>query len=148
MKGLEYLMDGRTTFIIAHRLSTIKNADLILVVENGEIVESGNHNQLMAQCGRYMEFVLLQNRTTDPIPTTEKNSNDEKQDEITRPRIKLEPEHRADSDVNRQVRERELHWAHMNQELQENQQTQDSETSESIDDIDEYILPRIRLRKK
>lgn len=148
MKGLEYLMDGRTTFIIAHRLSTIKNADLILVVENGEIVESGNHNQLMAQCGRYMEFVLLQNRTTDPIPTTEKSSNDEKQDEITRPRIKLEPEHRADSDVNRQVRERELHWAHMNQELQENQQTPESETSESIDDIDEYILPRIRLRKK
>lgn len=47
------LMHGRTSFIIAHRLSTIKNADLILVIKDGNIIEQGNHNQLMSQEGFY-----------------------------------------------------------------------------------------------
>src|SRR5678815_196137 len=54
--GLRALMKGRTTFVIAHRLSTIRSADQILVLENGEIVERGNHAQLMAKGGRYREL--------------------------------------------------------------------------------------------
>ena len=46
-------MVGRTSFIIAHRLSTIRNADLILVMDQGDIVESGNHDELLAQDGFY-----------------------------------------------------------------------------------------------
>ena len=46
-------MKGRTSFIIAHRLSTIKNADLILVMKDGDIVETGNHQDLMEQKGFY-----------------------------------------------------------------------------------------------
>ena len=55
-EGLSYLMRGRTTFVIAHRLSTIRRADQILVVENGRIVERGNHQSLYAAEGRYREL--------------------------------------------------------------------------------------------
>jgi subfamily B ATP-binding cassette protein MsbA len=54
--GLRALMAGRTTFVIAHRLSTIRNADQILVLEGGEIVERGTHEQLMEKNGRYREL--------------------------------------------------------------------------------------------
>ncbi len=49
-------MHGRTSFIIAHRLSTIKNADVILVLKDGDILESGNHEQLLAKDGFYAEL--------------------------------------------------------------------------------------------
>jgi ATP-binding cassette subfamily B protein len=52
-KAMDNLMVGRTSFIIAHRLSTIRNADLILVMENGDIVEQGTHNQLLTAGGAY-----------------------------------------------------------------------------------------------
>lgn len=54
--GMDKLMQGRTTFVIAHRLSTIKNSDLILVLENGRIVERGSHEQLLEQKGRYYQL--------------------------------------------------------------------------------------------
>ena len=54
--AMDKLMEGRTSFIIAHRLSTIKNADLILVMKEGNIIESGNHNQLMKQNGFYADL--------------------------------------------------------------------------------------------
>ena len=54
--GLRALRSGRTTFVIAHRLSTIRNADQILVLENGEIVERGTHAQLLAANGRYRQL--------------------------------------------------------------------------------------------
>ena len=54
--GMDKLMSGRTTFVIAHRLSTIKNSDTILVLEQGRIVERGNHEQLLALKGRYYQL--------------------------------------------------------------------------------------------
>ena len=55
-KAMDKLMEGRTSFIIAHRLSTIKNADLILVMNEGNIIETGSHAQLMKQNGFYAEL--------------------------------------------------------------------------------------------
>ena len=54
--AMDNLMKGRTSFIIAHRLSTIKNADLILVINDGNIVEQGNHEELMKKNGHYAEL--------------------------------------------------------------------------------------------
>lgn len=54
--AMDILMKGRTSFVIAHRLSTIKNADVILVMKDGDIVESGNHEELMAKGGFYAEL--------------------------------------------------------------------------------------------
>ena len=54
--GMDKLMEGRTTFVIAHRLSTIRNADCIMVLENGKIIERGNHEQLIEEKGRYYEL--------------------------------------------------------------------------------------------
>jgi subfamily B ATP-binding cassette protein MsbA len=59
-EGLSYLMRGRTTFVIAHRLSTIRRADQILVIEQGRIVERGNHEQLYGAQGRYYELYTKQ----------------------------------------------------------------------------------------
>jgi ATP-binding cassette subfamily B multidrug efflux pump len=59
-RALKVVSEGRTTFIIAHRLSTIRDADLILVLNRGEIVERGNHEQLMEQKGRYYRMYQLQ----------------------------------------------------------------------------------------
>jgi ABC-type multidrug transport system fused ATPase/permease subunit len=59
-QGLNHLMQGRTTFVIAHRLSTIRRADQILVVENGRIVERGNHQSLYALGGRYWDLYTRQ----------------------------------------------------------------------------------------
>jgi len=52
-EAMDQLMKGRTSFVIAHRLSTIKNADMILVMNNGDIIESGNHDELINQHGFY-----------------------------------------------------------------------------------------------
>ena len=70
-QGLSSLRAGRTTFVIAHRLSTIRNADQILVIENGEIVERGDHDHLLAQTGRYKtlydkQYRLERNRFMNP----------------------------------------------------------------------------------
>jgi subfamily B ATP-binding cassette protein MsbA len=59
-EGLAYLMRGRTTFVIAHRLSTIRRAEQILVVEEGEIIERGTHEQLLARGGRYFDLYTKQ----------------------------------------------------------------------------------------
>lgn len=55
-KAMDRLMEGRTSFVIAHRLSTIRNADLILVMKDGNIIEQGNHDELMAQGGFYADL--------------------------------------------------------------------------------------------
>lgn len=64
-KAMDKLTKGKTSFIIAHRLSTIKNADLILVINNGNIVEQGNHEQLMAKQGVYAELYNSQFEMTN-----------------------------------------------------------------------------------
>ncbi len=55
-RAMDKLMEGRTSFIIAHRLSTIKNADIILVLKDGDVIESGNHEELMAKGGFYADL--------------------------------------------------------------------------------------------
>ena len=64
-QALERLMHGRTTIVIAHRLSTIMHADMIYVLHDGEIVERGNHEQLMALNGHYRRLVEMQNLRAD-----------------------------------------------------------------------------------
>ncbi len=55
-RGMDHLMQDRTTFVIAHRLSTVRNANAIMVLENGEIIERGDHDDLLRQKGRYYEL--------------------------------------------------------------------------------------------
>lgn len=61
--AMDVLKEGRTTFIIAHRLSTIQHADQILVLDNGEIVERGNHDYLLRQNGKYAEMYRMQKKS-------------------------------------------------------------------------------------
>ncbi|WP_303971668.1 ABC transporter ATP-binding protein [Faecalicoccus pleomorphus] len=55
-KGMDQLMEGRTVFVIAHRLSTVRNADVIIVLDHGQIIERGNHEQLIEQHGMYYQL--------------------------------------------------------------------------------------------
>ena len=63
-KAMDNLMKGRTSFVIAHRLSTIRDADLILVMKDGDIIEQGNHDTLMEQGGFYADLYNSQFQQT------------------------------------------------------------------------------------
>ena len=64
--GMDALMHGRTVFVIAHRLSTIQNSDVIMVMDQGRIIERGNHEKLMAEKGRYyLLYTGIQNGTAE-----------------------------------------------------------------------------------
>ena len=58
--AMQRIMQGRTSIVIAHRLSTIRDADLIVVMDQGRMVEQGNHEQLLAKKGRYWELYMTQ----------------------------------------------------------------------------------------
>ena len=66
-EGLQRLLKGRTSFIIAHRLSTIKNADKIMYIEDGKIIEQGTHNELMKQGGAYHKLYTAQYSLLDVV---------------------------------------------------------------------------------
>ena len=66
-KGLEQLLKGRTSFVIAHRLSTIRNANRIMVIDDGKIKECGSHDELMKQKGEYYELYLSQYRFLEAV---------------------------------------------------------------------------------
>ena len=55
-KGMDRLMENRTVFVIAHRLSTVRNSDAIMVLDHGQIIERGSHDELIAQKGRYYQL--------------------------------------------------------------------------------------------
>ena len=59
-KALNHLLEGRTSFVIAHRLSTVRNADLILALEDGEIIEQGTHDELLETDGLYADLYRRQ----------------------------------------------------------------------------------------
>lgn len=65
--ALEKMRKGRTTIAIAHRLSTIQDAELILVLHQGEIVERGTHQELLAKRGLYHKMYLLQNGSAEKV---------------------------------------------------------------------------------
>ncbi|MCB0037724.1 MAG: ABC transporter ATP-binding protein, partial [Anaerolineales bacterium] len=69
-QGLDRLMEGRTSFVIAHRLSTIRNADQVLFVKAGEILERGQHDELLALQGHYYELYMSQFRREEESPST------------------------------------------------------------------------------
>ena len=66
-RAMTEVMKGRTTFVIAHRLSTVREADLILVLKDGEIVERGNHRELINRGGIYQDIYELQLRPQEDV---------------------------------------------------------------------------------
>ena len=75
LDALDRLMVGRTSFMIAHRLSTVRRADLILVMDQGRIVQRGTHDELLAADGLYRQLYEIQNRQARrPNPVDERDS--------------------------------------------------------------------------
>lgn len=83
--SLQQLFEGRTSLVIAHRLSTIQNADLIVVMEQGCIVEMGTHTDLIAKGGRYAELHMLQFPQKVALPELVEIQGEELELEVLQP---------------------------------------------------------------
>ena len=81
-KALERLLQGRTSFVIAHRLSTIRNADLLLVLDEGQIVERGKHDELLAQKGFYYDLYMSQFRRVEESEEPGTNGREAKAEQV------------------------------------------------------------------
>lgn len=81
-KALESLLQGRTSFVIAHRLSTIRNADLLLVLDEGQIVERGKHDELLAQKGFYYDLYMSQFRRVEDTEEPGTNGREAKAEQV------------------------------------------------------------------
>ena len=81
-KALESLLKGRTSFVIAHRLSTIRNADLLLVLDDGQIVERGKHDELLAEKGFYFDLYMSQFRRVDQTEEPGSNGREAKVEQV------------------------------------------------------------------
>lgn len=75
MIAMEQAMRGRTTFVVAHRLSTLRRADWIMVLDEGRIVQSGTHDELMQQDGHYLEAAALQTDESDWLTASASQSS-------------------------------------------------------------------------
>jgi ATP-binding cassette subfamily B protein len=73
-EAIEHLCQGRTTLVIAHRLQTIMHSDTIHVIEGGQVVESGHHDDLLRRNGRYASFFRLQYRDVRPLALASSNA--------------------------------------------------------------------------
>ncbi|MBO7682705.1 MAG: ATP-binding cassette domain-containing protein, partial [Clostridia bacterium] len=76
-QGMDALMAGRTTFVIAHRLSTVRNADCIMVLEQGRIIERGSHDDLLKLKGRYYQLYTGNPAEVPPNPPSELVNDEE-----------------------------------------------------------------------
>jgi len=89
---LDKAKEGRTTIVIAHRLSTIRNADLIIGLERGQVIEYGTHNDLMEEKGLYYELVTAQTqkeKEEETEPESDKEEDDEIEQEFVQQRSRI-----------------------------------------------------------
>ena len=82
--ALDRAKEGRTTIVVAHRLSTIRNADMIIALEQGEVVECGNHEELMEKKDLYYELVTSQNQKDEDEEEEEKEEEEEVKEIISK----------------------------------------------------------------
>ena len=82
--ALDRAKEGRTTIVVAHRLSTIRNADMIIALEQGEVVECGNHEELMEKKDLYYELVTSQNQKDEDEDEEEKEEEEEVKEIISK----------------------------------------------------------------
>ena len=80
--ALDHAKEGRTTIVVAHRLSTIRNADMIIALEQGEVVECGNHEELMEKKDLYYGLVTSQNQKDEDEDEEEEEEEEEEVKEI------------------------------------------------------------------
>ena len=82
-KAFEQLLEGRTSFVIAHRLSTIRNADQVLMLKDGEIVERGTHTELLAKKGAYYDLYMSQFRREEEPAVEQRQGRGKRPDQVT-----------------------------------------------------------------
>ncbi|KAK1755178.1 hypothetical protein QBC47DRAFT_301773 [Echria macrotheca] len=137
--ALKQLCEGRTTFIVAHRLSTIMNADRIMVVTGGELVEEGSHEELIRANGKYAElwsrqiFVKPQDGSSSSSAAAEDNNNNNNKNKPANKDEEEEGGHGLVNDLPTEVAELELAKVKVNKKQQQQQQQQEEEATTATD---------------